>query len=160
LRVVPRQRLRYRLNYTVVAVALGVTIADALTKYWARRELAHHAQHVLGPLWLRLTFNSGISFSINSSGPLVTTIVTLLIAIVVVAVGLNANVGAPATGFGLLIGGGVANVIDRLAANPHEVTDFIAVSTFPVFNVADVAITAGFVVLIVAALRGERLLGR
>jgi signal peptidase II len=157
---VPRQRLRYRLNYTVVAVALGVTIADALTKYWARHALAHHAHHVIGPLWLRLTYNSGISFSINSSGPLVTTIATLLIAIVVVGVGLNANAGAPAVGFGLLIGGGVANVIDRLAANPHEVTDFIAVSSFPVFNLADAAITVGFVVLIVAALRGDRLLGR
>ncbi len=156
----PRQRLRYRLNYTVVAVALGVTAADALSKYWARHALAHHAHHVFGPLWLRLTYNSGISFSINSSGPLVTTIATLLIAIVVVLVGLNANAGAPAAGFGLLIGGGVANVIDRLAANPHEVTDFIAVSSFPVFNLADAAITVGFVVLIVAAVRGDRLLGR
>jgi signal peptidase II len=160
VRLVPRQRLRYLLNYTVVAVALGVTIGDALTKYWARHALAHHARHVVGPLWLRLTYNSGISFSINSSGPLVTTIATLVIAVVVVLVGLNANAGLAAVGFGLLIGGGVANVIDRLAANPHQVTDFIAVSSFPVFNVADVAITVGFVVLIVAALRGDRLLGR
>ena len=160
MRVVPRQRLRYRLNYTVLAVALGVTIIDALTKYWARHALAHHVDHVLGPLWLRLTYNSGISFSINSSGPLVTTIVTLVIAVVVVLVGLNANAGAPAVGFGLLIGGGVANVIDRLAATPHRVTDFISVSTFSIFNVADIAITLGFVVLMVAALRGDRLLGR
>ena len=107
-----------------------------------------------------MTYNSGISFSINSSGPLVTTIVTVVIAVVVVLVGLNANAGAPAVGFGLLIGGGVANVIDRLAATPHRVTDFIAVSTFSIFNVADVAITVGFVVLVVAALRGDRLLGR
>ena len=156
----PRQRLRYRLNYTVVAVAIGVTLADALTKYWARHTLAHHARHVLGPLWLRLTYNSGISFSINSSGPLVTTIATLLIAIVVVAVGLNASDGLAAVGFGLLIGGGVANVIDRLAARPHEVTDFIAVSTFPVFNLADVSITIGFLVLVIAAVRGDRLLAR
>ncbi|HTT59876.1 MAG TPA: signal peptidase II, partial [Acidimicrobiales bacterium] len=87
-------------------------------------------------------------------------IATLLIAIVVVLVGLNANEGAPAVGFGLLIGGGVANVIDRLAASPHQVTDFIAISSFPVFNLADVAITVGFVVLIAAAVRGDRLLGR
>jgi signal peptidase II len=68
--------------------------------------------------------------------------------------------GAPGVGFGLLIGGGLANVIDRLAASPHRVTDFIAVSSFPVFNLADVAITAGFVVLLVAALRGDRLVAR
>jgi signal peptidase II len=61
-------------------------------------------------------------------------------------------------GFGLLLGGGLANVIDRLAANPHQVTDFIALGNFPVFNLADVSITVGFVILIVAALRGEKLL--
>ena len=114
----------------------------------------------MGFVWFRLQYNSGISFSINNSGPLVTTIVTVVVAVVVVLVGVNANRGAPAIGFGLLLGGGVANVLDRLAATPHQVTDFIAVSTFPVFNVADVAITAGFVVLMVAALRGDRLLAR
>jgi signal peptidase II len=157
---VPRQRLTYRFNLTVLAVALVVTVIDALTKYWARHHLAHHAEHVIGPLWLRLEYNTGISFSINHSWPLVTTIVTIVVAVVVVIVGLRANRGAPTVGFGLLIGGGLANVIDRLAASPHEVTDFIAVGSFPVFNAADVAITLGFVVLIVAALRGERLLAR
>jgi signal peptidase II len=66
----------------------------------------------------------------------------------------------PAIGFGLLLGGGLANVVDRLVASPHRVTDFIAVSSFPVFNLADVAITLGFVILMVAALRGEPLLAR
>ena len=89
-----------------------------------------------------------------------TTIATVVIAVVVVVVGLRANSGSPSIGFGLLIGGGVANVIDRLAATPHEVTDFIAVGSFPVFNAADVAITLGFLVLIAAAIRGERLLAR
>jgi signal peptidase II len=157
---VPRQRLRLTLNFTVLAVALGVAVIDALTKWWARDALAHHARHLWGPLWLRLTFNSGISFSFNSSGPVVTTIATVLIALAVVLVGVNANRGAPALGFGLLIGGGVANVIDRLAATPHEVTDFVSVSSFPIFNVADAAITVGFVVLIVSALRGDRLFAR
>jgi signal peptidase II len=157
---VPRQRLRHRFNLTVLAVALVVTVIDALTKYWARHHLAHHAQHIIGPLWLRLEYNTGISFSIDHSRTLVTTIVTVVIAVVVVIVGVQSNRGAPTLGFGLLIGGGLANVIDRLAASPHEVTDFIAVGSFPIFNAADVAITLGFVVLIVAALRGERLLAR
>jgi signal peptidase II len=90
----------------------------------------------------------------------VTTIATLVIAVVVVLVGVNANRGLPTIGFGLLIGGGVANVIDRLAATPHRVTDFIAVSSFPVFNAADIAITFGFIVLMIAAVRGDRLMAR
>jgi signal peptidase II len=157
---VPRQRLRFRLNLAVIVVALVVTAIDAATKAWARHDLAHHSVRVVGFVWLRLEYNSGISFSINSSGPIVTTIITLVIAVVVVVVGVNANRGLPTVGFGLLIGGGVANVIDRLAANPHQVTDFIAVSTFPVFNVADIAITLGFITLMIAAVRGERLMAR
>lgn len=156
----PRQRLRLRLNFTVIAVALVVTVVDAATKFWARHTLAGHPEHLAGVFWFRLQYNSGVSFSINSSGPLVTTIATVAVAVIVVLVGINANHGAPAIGFGLLLGGGLANVIDRLAASPHQVTDFIAVSTFPVFNVADMAITVGFVVLMVVALRGERLLAR
>jgi signal peptidase II len=154
----PRKRLAFGVNPTVIVVALVVTALDALTKAWARRALSAHAVHVAGGIWLRLQYNSGISFSINQSGPLVTTIATIVVALVVVGVGVRARGGAPAIGFGLLIGGGLANVIDRLAANPHQVTDFIALGSFPVFNLADVSITAGFVTLIVAALSGEKLL--
>jgi signal peptidase II len=154
----PRKRLAFGVNPTVIVVALVVTALDAITKAWARRALSAHAVHIAGGIWLRLQYNSGISFSINRSGPLVTTIATLVVAVVVVAVGVRARQGAPAIGFGLLIGGGLANVIDRLAANPHQVTDFVALGHFPVFNLADVSITAGFLTLIVAALSGEKLL--
>ncbi|HUY16005.1 MAG TPA: signal peptidase II [Acidimicrobiales bacterium] len=156
----PRQRLSFHLNRSVVALALLTTALDALTKAWARHDLARHAIHVLGFVWLRLQYNGGVSFSINQTGPLVTTIATVVVALAVVLVGVNAKRGAPAIGFGLLIGGGLANVVDRLVASTHRVTDFIAVSSFPVFNLADVSITVGFVVLMVSALRGEALLTR
>ncbi len=153
-----RKRLGTSFNFTVIAVALVVTALDAVTKAWARRDLVDHAEHLGGVIVLRLQFNSGISFSINQSGPLLTTILTVIIALFVVLIGLRANRGAPAIGFGLLIGGGVANVLDRLSATPHQVTDFIALGSFPVFNLADVAITLGFLTLVVATIRGEKLL--
>ena len=157
---VPRQRLRPHLNDTVLVVALGVTAADALAKAWARQALATHDVHVAGAVWLRLQYNAGISFSINQTGPLVTTVLSVAVAAIVVVVGLRAAPGVSSAGFGLLLGGGVANVVDRLAATPHQVTDFVALGSWPVFNTADVAITAGFVVLMVAVLRGERLVVR
>ncbi len=160
MRLVSRQRLSYRLNPTVVVAALVVTAIDAVTKAWARTVLADHDVHVAGAVWLRLQYNSGISFSINRSGSFVTTVVTTVVALIVALFGLNASPGVAAAGFGLLLGGGVANVIDRLAAVPHRVTDFIALGSFPVFNLADVAITSGFVVLVVAAIQGERIVGR
>jgi signal peptidase II len=155
---VSRKRLIDRINYTVIVIALVVTAIDALSKVWARHALANHAIHVGGVIWLRLQYNSGISFSFNQSRTLLTTIATLVVALVVALVGLKARRGLPTIGFGLLIGGGVANIVDRLAASPHRVTDFIAPGSFPVFNLADVAITGGFIVLLVAALTGERLL--
>ena len=139
-------------------IALVVTAIDALTKVWARHALSNHAIHVGGGIWLRLQYNSGISFSFNQSRTILTTILTVVVALVVVGVGLRARPGLSTVGFGLLIGGGVANVVDRLSASPHQVTDFIALGSFPVFNLADVAITAGFITLLVAALAGEKLL--
>lgn len=154
----PRGRIRGFPNLTVLAVALAVTAADELTKAWAGHALARHPVHVLGPAWLRLRYNSGLSFSLHTGGSTVTTVATLVVAVAVVAVGLRARRGAPTVGFGLLLGGGVANVLDRLVSSPHRVTDFVSVGSFPVFNLADASITVGFAVLVVVALRGGRLL--
>ena len=155
-----RERLTGAAYATALTTALTVVVIDEVTKTWARRALAHHQVHVLGPLWLRLQFNSGVSFSITPSGPLATTVVTAVVAMVILGAALRARRGAPAYVFGLMLGGGVANVVDRLAASPHRVTDFIALGAFPVFNGADVAVTGGFIVLIVVALRGGTLLRR
>ena len=153
----PRQRLARRVNVSVVALALGVAVLDSLTKLWARHELANGPRHVVGPLWFRLTYNTGISFSINRTGPIWTTLMALVIVLVVAIVAVQAAPGLATVGFGLLLGGGVANEVNRLVVVPHQVTDFISVGWFPVFNVADAAVTLGFCALIVAMLRGSTL---
>jgi hypothetical protein len=118
--LVPRKRLIDRINFTVIVIALVVTAIDASTKFWARHVWRDTRIHVGGVIWLRLQYNSGISFSINQfEDLLVTTIATVAVAVVVVRRGLNANRRRfPTIGFGLLIGGGVANVVDRLSAVP------------------------------------------
>ena len=115
-------------------------------------------RHVVGPLWLRLSYNSGLSFSVSTHGASWAALITVAVALGVLALALRARVGAPTAGFGLLLGGGVANVVDRVMASPHVVTDFISVGSFPVFNLADAAVTLGFVVLMICTVRGERLL--
>jgi signal peptidase II len=52
---------------------------------------------------------------------------------------------------GLLAGGALGNLIDRLVAG--EVTDYIAVGSWPPFNLADIAITAGVVLMVLIYLR-------
>jgi len=157
MRDVSRQRLRH-LNVRVLGVALVVALIDVSSKVWARHALIH-AHHVVGPLWLRLQFNPGVSFSLNHGLPLVSALVTMVVAITVVVVGMRARVGLATWGFGLLIGGGVGNVVDRWSSSPPRVTDFISISSFPVFNAADAAISLGFVVLLTAIIRGQQLVG-
>ncbi len=156
----PRQRLERRVNVTVIVWALGVAVVDSLSKLWARHSLMHRSRHIIGPLWLRLTYNTGISFSINRSGPLWTTLIALGIVLVVAFVAAQAAPGLATVGFGLMLGGGVANEINRLVEVPHQVTDFVSIGWFPVFNLADVAVTTGFVLLLWAILRGSTLVER
>ena len=98
--------------------------------------------------------------SLSRGSPALTTLIALAIVLVVAAVAVQAEAGLATWGFGLLLGGGVSNEVDRLVRVPHRVTDFVSFGWFPVFNLADVAVTGGFVLLIVAMLRGSRLVAR
>lgn len=132
---------------------------DAATKAWARSTLAGSPRHLVGPLWLRLSANSGVSFSIGQHWPLVAGILEGVALLAVAVAALFVRPGAPAAGFGLLVGGGAANLIERLVSSAHEVTDFVSVGSFPTFNLADASVTVGFLLLLVVVLRGHRLLG-
>ncbi len=104
--------------------------------------------HLSGPipiigdfLRLTLTHNSGIAFGIAMPSPWQEILILCaLIAVSVVAV-TSANNKMSSIAFGLIIGGAVANLIDR--AMHGSVTDFIAIGTFPVFNLADACISIG-----------------
>jgi signal peptidase II len=54
-------------------------------------------------------------------------------------------------GLGLLIGGALGNLIDRVAR--HKVVDFLDLGWWPVFNVADIAIVAGVIIVVVVSAR-------
>ena len=152
-----RQRLSRSLNLGVLILTAGVIAVDASTKWWARQQLAGGVSHVVGPLWLRLTFNSGVSFSISRDSPTVSLVVAMVVAVGLLTMALRAQPGVATWGLGLLLGGGLANVGDRLLASPPRVTDFIAVGRFPVFNMADVAVSVGFLLLLLLVLRGKRM---
>jgi signal peptidase II len=98
--------------------------------------------------------NRGIAFGLLQDGGallLVVTLVTLTILIGWFAT--DASRRGLWLAIGLLTGGAIGNLIDRLREG--EVTDFLDLPRWPAFNVADIAITAGVVVLILYALTGE-----
>ena len=115
---------------------------------------------MLGPLWFRVNYNRGVSFSLSLTGSMLTAVLVLGLVFVVAFFALRAAPGLATWGFGLLLGGGLSNELERLLRSSHAVTDFISVGGFPIFNVADIAITLGFSGLFVAMLRGAKLVTR
>ena len=134
----------------LLAIAGAVIAVDQWTKSWALHNLSDVSRrHVIGPIYLVLTFNQGAAFSLGSgrlsghrggghcpgcsrdrhvrAGP--------------PGVGPTSVV---VVGLGLLLGGALSNLGDRLFRHHHgAVVDFIQpVSWWPTFNVADAAITS------------------
>lgn len=129
-----------RATIVVLAVAAGTIITDLGTKAWAEAALADGALD-LGWVALRLAENPGVAFSLGASAP--TWLVSAITSAAVVALAVMAVRGVlhPPAAAGLLLGGGLGNLIDRLGDG--TVTDMIDLGWFPSFNVADVALNVG-----------------
>ncbi len=129
-------------------VAAAVVAVDQATKALMRSLLAEGDSVTLVPgvLDLRLVYNEGAAFSLGEGFSWLFMAVAAAIALGSAAYVL---LGSPGSGLsaalGAVAGGGVGNLVDRAASGC--VTDFFmpTFTNFAVFNVADVAITAGFV---------------
>jgi signal peptidase II len=128
-------------------LAVFVLVADRVTTSIAEDHL-HDIVHLWGPFGLALSFNSGFAFSLFS-GRAVPVTVLLSVAVVVLAV-LVARVRTlpQVIGGGLVLGGAAGNLSERLVSGHQgQVADFITLSHWPTFNVADACVTIGVVVL-------------
>ena len=148
-----------------IAVALGTTSCDLSTKYWAIQSTAHGPRPLIrGLLDLVHAENPGMAFSLMHDWPagvravLLTAapLVTLLIAIL--AFGRRRLSPAGTLGLALVLGGALGNLVDRLRGG--TVTDFLYVHrgafSWPVFNVADIAVSCGAVLLLFVGRDWER----
>ena len=108
---------------------------------------------------LRLVHNTGAAWGIFADSTVALGVFSLaVVAVLVVYFALAAKTAnlAQVVGIALVAGGGIGNAIDRFAQG--YVTDFIAVTfiDFPVFNVADIGVTCGVVLLFVGLLASWR----
>jgi signal peptidase II len=140
-------------------LAVVVFVVDRVTKVLvsANVEVGTERQ-VLPFLWITNTHNAGAAFGFAQEGAL---LAVFLIGSIVVAAGLvyyvaRTPVSAAAGALlGLIMGGTVGNGYERLVQ--HTVTDFVALHFWPVFNVADSAISVGVVLLLLGYLvRSQR----
>jgi signal peptidase II len=107
---------------------------------------------VLGPFGLTLAHNRGVAFGLagGAGAPL---ILLTVVALGVVAYLFARNPTRPGmwVAAGLVAGGAIGNLVDRIRVG--EVTDYVDLSPWPPFNLADVAITLGVLVLVFLYLR-------
>lgn len=97
--------------------------------------------------------NPGVAFGVTFAPALqIIVIITALFAVLWMARGTREK--GEQIAYGLILGGGIANIIDRL--RDGLVTDFFQVGSFPVFNVADSCITVGVVMLLLEMLVWRR----
>jgi signal peptidase II len=129
-------------------VAAAVTAADQASKTWALHHA--HGQHVIWTLRFDVTLNSGIAFSQATGATALVTAVGLLVLGALVVVAWRTTGMFTALVLGLVIGGALGNLADRLVRHHGgSVIDFIDLRWWPVFNLSDAAISVG-VVLVVA----------
>jgi signal peptidase II len=137
----------------MAAVGAAVVVCDQASKAAITETMSpgERTDLILGFDLARVS-NSGIAFGLlqNSGDLLVLAITVTALALVIGWFALDSGRPGLWLGVGLLTGGAIGNLIDRLRID--AVTDFIDPPMWPAFNLADVAITLGVVVIAIAAL--------
>jgi signal peptidase II len=153
----PTPRARW---YLLGLVGLGVLVVDQLTKWWALQALDDRTIDVVWTLRFSLTFNYGSAFSIGQGRGALISLLALAVVAVLLRSGRYATRGPSAVAIGLVLGGAVGNLADRAFRAGDGflgggVVDFIDLQWWPVFNVADMAIVCGAVLLMMVSWRDE-----
>ena len=142
-------------------IIVAVVIADQATKNWALNSLSDgRTIDLFWTLRFNLVFNSGMAFS---QGQGLGRLIGLLAIGVAVWLWLSlkkASTNLSIVGTAMLIGGALGNVVDRLFRGEKwlagSVIDFIDLQWFPVFNIADSAVTLGAAMLITSSVITSR----
>lgn len=154
--------LRCWLDYTVLLTMSGMIVAlDQWTKWLVRTHLP------IGGVWspwewllpyARIVhwYNSGAAFGMFQGAGLLFTVLAIVVSglILYYYPRIRAEDWILRLAMWLQLGGAIGNLIDRLTLG--QVTDFISIGTFPVFNIADSSITISVIVLLLGGWLKER----
>ncbi len=146
---------------SALTIALGVAalviVIDQLTKTWAVNHLQDRNIHLFWTLQLNLTFNSGMAFGRGRGfGPVIAVVGICLVGVLVLGTS-RAPTKVAAVAGGLVVGGAISNLLDRIFRDGSgflggSVVDFIDPQWYPVFNFADACVVIGGILLVVVGL--------
>jgi signal peptidase II len=139
-----------------------VLALDVTTKHLAVDRLADRGpvDVIDGVLRLQLVRNSGAAFGLASGLTIVLSLVAAGVVVVILRTAWSLRSGMWAVALGLVLGGAVGNLGDRIFRSPGlfrgRVIDFLELPHWPVFNLADSCIVAGGALIVLLSLRGIR----
>ena len=148
-------------NVIFLLTALLIIVADQLSKLWIRSNLAI-GESIFEVGFFRFTrvYNTGAAFGLFQEQSFLLTIVAFVGIAVILFFAFFAHRQLPflekrlgKLALGLILGGTVGNLIERLTPGLEGVTDFIDVGIWPAFNIADSAIVVGTAILAYALIR-------
>lgn len=141
----------------LLALAAVLAVVDLGLKAWAERALPGTLVEG-GPLDLELAFNPGVAFSFAADAPawIVIAVTALITTAVAVALWCTAPAARRPWGIALaaILGGACANLIDR--APDGQVTDYLHTGWWPTFNLADIFIVCGGLLIVALSWRDDR----
>ena len=157
-----RRRLSRRtVLWTIAAIGAVIAVIDQITKNWAVDSLPLlEPQPFIGEiLQLTLLYNSGAAWGMGAEITPVVTCLQLVIVAGVIVFAVKA-VRSPwyTAALGLIMGGALGNIHDRLLREPGPfrgaVVDFLELPNWPVFNIADMAVVGGAIMIVGLGLFG------
>ncbi|SFS75796.1 signal peptidase II [Streptomyces sp. ok210] len=142
------------------AVAVFAYLLDLISKMIVVAKLEHHEPvEVLGD-WLRFDAirNAGAAFGIGEAFTVIFTVIAATVIVVIARLARKLYSLPWAVALGLLLGGALGNLTDRIFRSPGvfkgAVVDFIAPAHFAVFNLADSAIVCGGILIVILSFKG------
>jgi len=156
--VIPARSLSPRVAAFIAGGA--VVVVDQLTKWWAASVLPGNPISLIGDfLQLRYYTNSGAAFSMLEGSGSIIALVAIAVVLFIVLVVRSVPYRPEAIALGLVLGGAVGNLLDRVFRGggflDGKVVDFVDFSFFPAFNAADSAITIGAILALIFAFMRE-----
>lgn len=156
MRSLPTPKKAWRLLYLL---ALFVWVIDFTTKAWAVSQLLDGGPvKVFGTfLQLNLTRNSGAAFGFAAGSTIFLSLLAAIVSVVINYYAPKIDSNGWAVTLGLLLGGTLGNLTDRLFREPGflkgHVIDWIELPHWPIFNVADSAIVIASVIAATLSMR-------
>ncbi|MCP3817343.1 signal peptidase II [Streptomyces sp. A3M-1-3] len=153
----PKGRRRILALFTVAAFAYAL---DLVSKMIVVAKLEHHAPiEIIGDLLkFEAVRNPGAAFGVGEAFTVVFTIIAAAVIVVIARLARKLYSLPWAIALGLLLGGALGNLTDRVFRSPGvfegAVVDFIAPAHFAVFNLADSAIVCGGILIVILSFRG------